>query len=330
MLLGTGSEPFARARRVVEEALAGGITRFDTASAYGMGASEEALGRILDGRPGIQICTKVGGPATAEGEHRTPMMIRSQIDASLTRLRVDRLDRCLLHRLDDDTPLAPMLDALAEAQRAGKVDVVGTSSMSGDLLVRARWIAADLGLDLTVEQCKLSLLDRSSEASIFPVVRREGMAAMLYGVLEEGLLGNDDGYGRGRPAAGIALQPWPAAAERSLAARRGVARELASLAEDAGCSLLDLAVGFAMRTARSLGGSVVIGSSRPGQVKALVAASRTHLDDAVMVRVDELVVPGTSVGIPDRSMLRRSLIDHSSRAGAPLIVGNDRQGWVQT
>lgn len=327
MLVGTGSESFSRAQRVIEESLEAGIGRFDTASAYGRGASEEALGRLIGGRSGIQICTKVAGPDARRDARSTLTAIVSQIDASLSRMHVDCLDRCLLHRIDDDTALEPALGALADAQLAGKVNIVGTSSMSGDLLLRARLIAADLGLDLAVEQCKLSLLDRSAESSILPVIRRERMTVMLYGVLDEGLLARSDSSGEdrpGRPAAGIRLQPWPDAAARSLTARQAVAREMATVARDAGLSLLELAIGFAMRSASSLRGSVVVGATRPGQPSSLAAATATCLDDAVIARIDEIVVPGTSVGIPDRSLMRRSLIEHSSRAGSPLFVGDGR------
>ena len=114
-----------------------GITLFDTANSYGGGRSEEWVGRWLASRPGardeIVLTTKVrnrvGTDPGDEGLSR--QHIRSQIDASLRRLRTDRVDLYLAHEPDPDVPIAESVATFDELIRAGKIRHYGLSNFSG-------------------------------------------------------------------------------------------------------------------------------------------------------------------------------------------------------
>src|SRR5205823_9628002 len=100
----------ARTRKVVDAALEAGITTFDTADVYGGGQSEEFLGRALGPRrEDVVIVTKFGGGKPQGGD---PAWVKEACDASLTRLRTDRIDLYLLHMPDQTTPIGDTLAAL--------------------------------------------------------------------------------------------------------------------------------------------------------------------------------------------------------------------------
>src|SRR5207244_9008837 len=120
-----------------------GITCFDTADAYGGGRSEAAIGRWLRSRGSevrerIVLATKVFNPMGPQdpGGLAADRILR-QLDSSLQRLGVDRVDLYLTHAPDPDVPLEETLGALGELQRAGKVGHAGASNVDGTGLAEA-------------------------------------------------------------------------------------------------------------------------------------------------------------------------------------------------
>ena len=312
--------------RLVDEAFDRGISGFETAAAYGGGESEQLLGRALRGRTAT-ICTKIMAPG--DRLEWSPAGVRKAIDASRARLRVDRIDVLLVHRVDDSTPLPAMAEALVSAVDAGSVKVVGTSCMSGDLLVEAQREARAVNLSLEVEQCQYSLLDRSAEASLLPVTQRYGMTPFLYGVLDEGILAEatllvGSSSGR-RPEGNIKVHPWPTAAARACERRRSVARQLREIAGQFDISLIDLALGFVRASAAAFGSPpwVTVGARRHDQIAGICAALDTSWSCELQQAIDALVPPTSSVSIPARSQLRGSLVNALPYEIVPLQVGND-------
>ncbi|MFF1682205.1 aldo/keto reductase [Streptomyces sp. NPDC058256] len=144
------------ARRAVEL----GVTLIDTAHLYGGGANEELLAEALHPYPdGLLITTKVGvarSESTGEwGLDGRPAVLRAQVDLSLRRLRVDRIELLQLHRIDPETPLADQLGTLRELRAEGKVGRIGLSEVSVDELDRSRKI-----VDIASVQNRYNLLDR--------------------------------------------------------------------------------------------------------------------------------------------------------------------------
>jgi aryl-alcohol dehydrogenase-like predicted oxidoreductase len=127
-------------RAVVDAALDAGVTFLDTADNYGGSRSEEFLGRILDGRRDrVVLATKFGGMRAELGREggASPAYVREVVEASLRRLRTDRVDLYQLHTPDADTPIADTLGALDELVRAGKVREIGCSNFSAAQLREA-------------------------------------------------------------------------------------------------------------------------------------------------------------------------------------------------
>jgi aryl-alcohol dehydrogenase-like predicted oxidoreductase len=134
--------PAGQARAVLRRAVELGVELIDTADAYGAGVSEERIADALHPYPdGLVIHTKVG--LIDDGSHAWPRdgrpeHLRAAVDASLVRLRLERLDAVSLHRIDERVPLEESVGALDELRCAGKVRHVGLSNVSLEELRRAQ------------------------------------------------------------------------------------------------------------------------------------------------------------------------------------------------
>ncbi|CAL9315765.1 aldo/keto reductase [Streptomyces sp. SudanB182_2057] len=135
----------ADAVRLLRRAAELGVTLFDTADAYALGANEELLAEALHPyRDGVVIATKAGvlRPSPTEWiTHGHPAYLRQQAELSLRRLRTDRIDLFQLHRIDPDYPLADQIGALKQLQEEGKVRHIGLSEVSVAELTAASAVA---------------------------------------------------------------------------------------------------------------------------------------------------------------------------------------------
>jgi aryl-alcohol dehydrogenase-like predicted oxidoreductase len=173
-----------------------GITWFDTADAYGGGRSETYIGEwIRTRRPdGLRITTKTFNPM-AEGEDRglAPDRVRRQIDTSLQRLGVERVDLYLSHAWDDDVPAAELAGVFAELVAAGKIGAYGVSNVDGARLRQA--LAAG---SFAAVQNSYSLLDREVEDEVLPLCSEHGLWFQVHSPLMGGWLTGK--YRRDAPA----------------------------------------------------------------------------------------------------------------------------------
>jgi aryl-alcohol dehydrogenase-like predicted oxidoreductase len=164
-----------------------GITFFDTADAYGGGRSERWIGEWLRDRKteGVVVTTKVFHSVEGDADDHglAPDRIRRQLDRSLKRLGVDRVDVYLTHEPDPDTPLEETLDALQELARAGKVRAIGLSNVTGAELAGALALSR-----IDCIQNSYSLLDRDAEAEVLPLCERHGLGFTAFSPLAGGWL----------------------------------------------------------------------------------------------------------------------------------------------
>src|SRR5207247_8209766 len=146
-------ESEAQAFDLMDRAVDAGINFFDTADAYGGGRSETFIGNWIKARGsavrervllGSKVFNPVGPGPNDRGLSRRHIL--RQIDASLSRLRTDRLDMYLIHEPDPETPLEETMDALDTIVREGKVLYVGASNIEAWRLARALWIGDARGL----------------------------------------------------------------------------------------------------------------------------------------------------------------------------------------
>ncbi|WP_327157796.1 aldo/keto reductase [Streptomyces tubercidicus] len=200
--------PEAQAREVVRTALATGARYFDTAPHYGVGLSEERLGRALRGhdRTTYTLSTKVGrrlrplAPgerAAGEGFVDTPARarvrdlsrdgIRATLEASLTRLGVDAVDIVYLHDVEDQLRevYETGFPALAELRAQGVIRAVGFGMNHSDVLAR---LVADLDVDVVLCAGRWTLLERTALDDLLPVCARRGTSVVVGGVYNSGLL----------------------------------------------------------------------------------------------------------------------------------------------
>ncbi|WP_327689716.1 aldo/keto reductase [Streptomyces tubercidicus] len=200
--------PEAQAREVVRTALATGARYFDTAPHYGVGLSEERLGRALRGhdRTTYTLSTKVGrrlrplAPgerAAGEGFVDTPARarvrdlsrdgIRATLEASLTRLGVDAVDIVYLHDVEDRLRevYETGFPALAELRAQGVIRAVGFGMNHSDVLAR---LVADLDVDVVLCAGRWTLLERTALDDLLPVCARRGTSVVVGGVYNSGLL----------------------------------------------------------------------------------------------------------------------------------------------
>src|SRR5918912_433782 len=191
------------AERLMDAAWEAGIRCFDTADAYGGGRSELWIGEWLRAR-GVRdelvLETKVFHSVQGDPRDRglSPGRIRRQIEGSLARLAVDRVDLYLIHEPDPETPLADTLEALDELLRAGTVGAIGASNVDGDYLSEALQISGERGLGrFEWVQNSYSLLDRQAERDVLPLCREHGLGFTPFGPLAGGWLTGK--YRRGQP-----------------------------------------------------------------------------------------------------------------------------------
>ena len=258
----------AAAREVIDAALDAGVTFFDTADVYGnRGGSEEIIGRALGSRRDqVVLATKfghdLGDGETARGSRP---YIRKAVEASLRRLRTDRIDLYQYHRPDGVTPLEETLEALHELVQEGTVRAIGSSNFTPAMVEEAAAIAADRGLTPFVsEQSEYSWLRRGAEDSLLPACERLGVGFIPYFPLASGLLTGK--YEKGRPAPeGTRLAGRELADDDLDAVER-----LRAFGERHGASLLEVAIGGLAAVPGVA--SVIAGATKAEQVRANAAA----------------------------------------------------------
>ena len=200
----TKEEAFA----VMDAAWEAGITTFDTADAYGGGRSETFIGEWLRSRrpDGIVIETKTFNPMT-EGADRglAPARVRRQLESSLERLGVERVDLYLAHEWDPDVPIAETAGVLDELVAEGKIRAYGLSNVGGAELRAA--IAAG---SFAWVQNSYSLLDREAEEEVLPLCAEHGLGFEPFSPLAGGWLTGKYRRGEAVPAGSrMTLRPEP-------------------------------------------------------------------------------------------------------------------------
>ncbi|MCC6919619.1 MAG: aldo/keto reductase [Alphaproteobacteria bacterium] len=182
------SQPFFRA------AVDAGITFFDTADMYSIGASEEVTGRALKTyakRDQVVIATKVFNPM-GKGQNDRGLSrghIMDAIDGSLRRLGTDYVDLYQIHRWDYDTPIEETIEALSDVVKSGKARYIGASSMFAWQMMKALGLQRERRLAPFVSmQPHYNLLYREEEREMLPLCVSEGIGVIPWSPLARGFL----------------------------------------------------------------------------------------------------------------------------------------------
>jgi aryl-alcohol dehydrogenase-like predicted oxidoreductase len=260
-------ETLEQALELMDAAWEAGIDWFDTADAYGGGRSETYIGEwIRSRRPeGLRITTKTFN-SMDEGEDRglAPARVRRQIETSLRRLGVERVDLYLAHAWDPDVPVAEVAGVFEELVAAGKIGAYGLSNVDGAQVREA--LAAG---SFAVVQDSYSLLDREVEDEVLPLCAEHGVWFQVHSPLMGGWLTGK--YRRDEPApegSRMTLRPGPYEFLRTDA----VYDALEALEQCGDPATLALAWLLADERV-----SVVIGPRRPPQLESALAALASPL-----------------------------------------------------
>jgi aryl-alcohol dehydrogenase-like predicted oxidoreductase len=181
-------------RPIIRQAIESGINFFDTANMYGAGTSEEVLGRALKDfarREEVVVASKVFMPMRedANGRGLSRKAIMAEIDASLSRLRMDYIDLYQIHRWDEATPIEETLEALHDVIKAGKVRYIGASSMYAWQFAKALYLADQRGWNRFISmQPQYNLMYREEEREMLPLCLAEGIGVIPWSPLARGRL----------------------------------------------------------------------------------------------------------------------------------------------
>ncbi len=316
--LGSRANPDqAEAVRVVHRAIDAGINMIDTADAYSVGDSEIVVGKALAGgkRDDVILATKFYFPMSDEPNQRgiSRRWIMQTVEQSLRRLQTDWIDLYQIHRPDPDTDLDETLGALSDLVHSGKVRYVGSSTFAAYTIVEAQWIADRRRRErLVTEQPPYSLLVREIEAEVLPVCQQYALGVITWSPLCGGWLNGMYRKGQAPPPSSRA---WRSelydltlpANQRKLEATEA----LALLAEDAGLSLIDMALGFV--TSHPAVTAAFIGPRTTEQLESQLGALELRLDRSLLDRIDEIVPPGTTLNAADAEYGSPALTDAGLR-----------------
>jgi aryl-alcohol dehydrogenase-like predicted oxidoreductase len=275
-----GSQDDNESIAAIHRALELGVNWIDTAAVYGLGHSEEVVGRALkdwrESRP--YVFTKCGLRGDANGEVRKVLSadsIRGEVEDSLRRLSVDAIDLYQIHwPPDPDSPeLEEGWSTLADLKREGKVRWIGVSNFNVQQLLRAQAIAR-----VTSLQPRYSLVHREIENEILPYCLSEGIGGIVYSPMASGLL---TGTMTRERAAGLPEDDWrrghPDFTEPYLSHNLALVERLREIAKGRNRSVGEVAIAWTLRHPAVTG--AIVGARNARQAEGVMRASELRLTD---------------------------------------------------
>ena len=271
----------------IQAAIERGVNLLDTADFYGGGHNELLVAKALEGRRDkVMLSVKFGGLRMPNGMFigldSRPASVKNFLTYSLTRLGVDHIDIYRPARLDPQVPIEDTIGAIANLIKAGYVRQVGLSEMGPQTIRRAH--AVHPICDLQIEY---SLMARSPEREIFPVLKELGIAVTAYGVLAHGLLS-----GNARPAgAGDSRHHLPWFREGNFERNQKLVEALAVIAKQKSVTTSQLALAWVMAQGDHMGESIVpvVGARKRTQITELLDASEIKLSADDMMAIANAV-----------------------------------------
>jgi aryl-alcohol dehydrogenase-like predicted oxidoreductase len=264
----------------IHRALELGVNWIDTAAVYGLGHSEEVVGRALKGWRGPRpyIFTKCGLRWNAKGEVQKVLSaasIRGEVEDSLRRLSIDVIDLYQIHWPPD--PDSPVLEegwgALANLKREGKVRWIGVSNFNVQQLRRAQAIGP-----VTSLQPPYSLLHREIEDEILPYTLSQGIGVIAYSPMASGLL---TGAMTRERAAKLPKTDWrsthPDFTEPNLSRNLALVDNLREIAKRHNRSVGEVAIAWTLRQPAVIG--AIVGARNAQQAEGVMRAGDLHLTD---------------------------------------------------
>lgn len=290
------TDNFENARNLLKCAFDNGITHFDLANNYGppYGAAESNFGTIFKNdfkpyRDELIISTKAGwdmwpGPYGNFGSRK---YLISSLDQSLQRMGLDYVDIFYHHRPDPETPLEETMGALDHIVRHGKALYVGISQYSAEETLKATKILKELGTPCLIHQPRYSMLDRWVEGGLLDVLENEGVGAIAFSPLNQGIL--TDKYLAGFPKNSRAVKDGrylkTAQINKELISK---VTQLNEIAISRGQSLAQMAIAWLLKDQRIT--SVLVGASRSEQLlDSLKALDNLEFSEETLKKIEAIL-----------------------------------------
>lgn len=269
----------------INRALDLGMTMLDTADVYGMGLSEEIIGKAIAGRRDeVIVATKFGLITKASGRSRAvdgrPEYARTSIEGSLTRLAVDHVDLFYLHRPDPQVPIEESVGAMAELVAAGKVRYLGLSEASAATLRRAAAVHP-----ISALQTEYSLFSRDIEDEILPTCRELGIGLVPYSPFNHGMLTGTITDRRALPADDF-RRHLARFSDVAFEANKSLVSEIAVIATKHGLTASQVSLAWILTRGDDI--VPIPGTKRPEYVAQNASAAYVRLPSEDFVRLDEL------------------------------------------
>ena len=289
-----------QARPLIRAAVEAGITYFDTADVYSLGASEEMMGRLLKefgpSRDQLVMATKVFYPMS-EGKNDGGLSrkhIIQSVDASLKRLGVDYIDLYQIHRFDPETPMEETLSAFDSLVRAGKVLYLGASSMYAWQFLKMLEFQKHNGLARFVTmQNHYNLIYREEEREMIPLCNSEGIGCVPWSPLARGMLAGTRLRGEARDGSLRAQTDGPAH-EMYNDAEFGVVDRVDQVAAERDVKPAQIALAWLL--SKKVISAPIIGVTKAHHLEDAVAAASLKLNTEEIRRLEEGYIPHPVLG----------------------------------
>lgn len=292
----TGNTDVAGAQRQIDLALDAGVNMLDTADVYSDGRSEEIIGEALAGsdrRERLLIASKVRFPTGAKGPNERGLSrhhIVAACEASLKRLRTDRIDLYWCHEWDGQTPVEETLGALDDLRRAGKIGAIGVSNFSGWHIMKMLAAAErDRLVRPVAQQIHYTLQAREAEQELLPIAVDQSVAAVIWSPLAGGLLSGKYRRGKPEPEGTRKAADWGEPPVHDVEGLYDIIEALVAVAETRGVSAAQVALAWLL--------------ARPGVV-SLVVGARTDEQLADNLAAAELTLSADEIATLERASRR--------------------------
>lgn len=288
--------------RLFRQALDLGYDHFDTANIYGKGVSEEILGEaIMDRRDEFLLASKTGivvdGPK--RGIDCSPEAMTASIEASLKRLKTDRIDLFYMHRFDPKVPIADSVGALADAIKAGKIGAYGASEWNSAHIREAHGVHP-----MAAVQTEYSPWTRNVELGVLETTRERGIPLVAFSPVARGALANaltdplvleEKDLRATHPR--FSDENWPRNME--------LIRAFNTLAEEAGVTPAQLSLAWVLSRGDHV--HAIPGTTSSAHLAENFAASEVAVSDEVLAKVGEIVNQQTVSGHRYPEVMRRTI-----------------------
>ncbi len=288
----------------VNRALDLGINCFDTAEAYGFGASEKSLAKALGSRRKEAVITTkfgIGYPDAPNYRDSSRKRVTASIEKSLANLNTDYVDVYMVHWPDLNTPFEETMGALDDLVKQGKVRAVGISNFRlGQIAESMRTRRVD------VAQYCWNMLDRRMQKEIFPYLREHGVGVMAYGSLAYGMLtgtfseemdfGSDDWRARRGKLGNINLFQHLFGPDHFLKNLRAI-EELKAMARRYGKTMPQFALRWTL--SNPVVSTALVGCRNPREIEENLGALGWSISDADLKEIDAIFARHGANTMPD-------------------------------